>query len=78
MISITNKKKKSLFISYLILSYLILKMDTNLEEMYWNSLSEKERKAYEVAKNHLGSLWDVYKCNGFLQWKKKQDTRKES
>jgi hypothetical protein len=56
-------------------------MNNNLEEqaeMYWNSLSEKERKAYEVAKNQLGSLWDVYKCNGFLQWKKKQDARKES
>ena len=52
--------------------------NNNLEEMYWNSLSEKERKAYEVAKNHLGSLWDVYKSNGFLQWKKKQDARKES
>lgn len=51
---------------------------TNQEELYWNSLSEKERKAYEVAKHHLGSLWDVYKCNGFLQWKKKQDSKKES
>lgn len=44
----------------------------DLETAYFNSLTEKERKAYEVAKNHLGSLWNVYKCNGFLQWQKKQ------
>jgi hypothetical protein len=46
----------------------------DLETVYLNSLTEKERKAYEVAKNHLGSLWNVYKCNGFLQWQKKQKT----
>lgn len=47
-------------------------IDVDLEAAYLNSLTEKERKAYEVAKNHLGSLWNVYKCNGFLQWQKKQ------
>ena len=41
-----------------------------LETTYFNSLTDKEKKAYEVAKKHLGSLWDVYKCNGFLQWQK--------
>ena len=46
----------------------------DLETAYLNSLTEKERKAYEVAKNHLGSLWNVYKCNGFLQWQKTQKT----
>jgi hypothetical protein len=50
--------------------------DNYLEESYFKSLSEKERKAYEVAKHQLGSLWDVFKCNGFLQWKKKQDSMK--
>ena len=49
--------------------------EKTLEHAYFNSLTEKERKAYEVAKNHLGSLWDVYKCNGFLQWQKKQNTK---
>ena len=42
------------------------------EQSYFDSLSEKEKKAYEVAKNHLGSLWNVFKCNGYLQWEKKQ------
>ena len=47
-------------------------MEPTKEQSYLNSLSEKEKKAYEVAKNHLGSLWNVYKCNGYLQWEKKQ------
>ena len=46
----------------------------NLEIEYINSLSEKERKALEIARNHLGSLFNIYKCNGFLQWKKKNIT----
>jgi len=43
----------------------------DLETEYINSLSEKERKSLEIARNHLGSLFNIYKCNGFLQWKKK-------
>ena len=43
-------------------------------EKYIESLSKKERTALEIAKNHLGTLFTVEKCNGFLQWKKKQDT----
>lgn len=43
----------------------------DLEIEYIQSLSEKERKALEIAINHLGSLFNIYKCNGFLQWKKK-------
>ena len=43
----------------------------DLETEYIQSLSEKERKALEIARNHLGSLFNIYKCNGFLQWKKK-------
>ena len=43
------------------------------EETYLLSMTEKERKAYEVAKHHLGSLFTLHKTAGFLQWKKKQD-----
>jgi hypothetical protein len=43
-------------------------------------MTEKERKSYDIAKNHLGSLFTLYKTAGFIQWKKKQDsfTRDES
>ena len=44
------------------------------EEQYILSMSEKERKSYEIAKNHLGSLFTLYKTAGFIQWKKKHDS----
>ena len=35
-------------------------------EKYLNTLTEKERVAYEIARNHLGSSFDILKSNGFL------------
>lgn len=40
------------------------------EEKYIDSLNEKERKAYEIAKSHLGSTFHLIKSNGFIEWKK--------
>jgi hypothetical protein len=31
-------------------------------------MSEKEKQAYEIAKDHLGSLFNIEKTNGFLKW----------
>jgi hypothetical protein len=42
-------------------------------EIYLNSLPEKDRKAYEIAKSHLGTSFDLKKSNGFLEWMKKQN-----
>ena len=44
------------------------------KENYIISMTEKERKAYEIAKTHLGSLFTLDKTAGFIQWKKKQDS----
>lgn len=44
-----------------------------LLEQYVNQLSEKERQAYEIAKSHLGTSFQLEKSVGFLQWKKKQN-----
>ena len=41
------------------------------EQEYINSLTEKEKKALQIAKEHLGSLFTLDKTAGFLQWKKK-------
>jgi hypothetical protein len=41
-------------------------------ETYYESLSPKEQHAFDIAKEHLGSLFDVSKTNGFIEWKKKQ------
>jgi hypothetical protein len=43
-----------------------------LLEMYLESLSQKERKSYEIAKSHLGMSFDLAKSVGFIQWAKTQ------
>jgi len=47
----------------------------NLEQMqseYVKSFNEKEKKAYEIAKSHLGMSFDLEKSIGFQEWKQKQ------
>jgi hypothetical protein len=51
-------------------------MYTKEEEEYLKSLTPKEYKAYEIAKNHLGSLFTLHKTAGFLLWKKKNESKK--
>jgi hypothetical protein len=46
--------------------------DTNELNEFFKSLNEKQRKAFEIAKKQLGSSFDIYRCNGFIDWKKKQ------
>ena len=47
---------------------------TQDEKEYIESLSDKERQAYEIAKDHLGDTFHLMKSNGFIDWKKsKQD-----
>lgn len=41
---------------------------------YVESLSEKELKAYYIAKSHLGSSFSLEKSKGFIDWKKIADT----
>jgi hypothetical protein len=41
---------------------------------YVESLSEKELKAYHIAKSHLGSSFSLEKSKGFIDWKKIVDT----
>jgi hypothetical protein len=44
--------------------------NTELEQMYLKSLSEKEYKGYLIAKSHLGSSFDLKKSIGYITWKK--------
>ena len=41
---------------------------TKTTDDYLKSLSEKERKAYEIAKSHLGSTFSLEKSNGYVSW----------
>ena len=47
-------------------------------QLYLKSLSEKELKAYNIAKSHLGMTYQYEKTIGYLNWKSKQsaDTNK--
>jgi len=46
----------------------------DLIEEYLKSLSEKEKKAYEIAKEHLGMSFQIEKSNGFIKWKKNRES----
>jgi len=37
---------------------------------YLNEMTEHEKKAYEIAVNHLGTSFNIYRSNGFVLWKK--------
>ena len=37
---------------------------------YLSEMNEHEKKAYEIAVNHLGTSFNIYRSNGFLNWKK--------
>jgi len=39
---------------------------------YLEQLGDKERIAYQIAKEHLGSSFDVVKSIGYITWKKTQ------
>ena len=41
-----------------------------LKHQYIESLSKKEKKAYDIAFHHLGSSFTLEKSVGFLQWVK--------
>ena len=43
-------------------------MESSKEDQYIESLSRKEKQAYEIAKSHLGSSFDLNKSLGFIKW----------
>jgi ribosomal protein L4 len=49
-------------------------VDSKTKELneFLKTLNEKERISLEIAKEHLGTSFDYYRCNGFVDWKKKQ------
>jgi hypothetical protein len=44
--------------------------EEKLQQTYLDSLTEKEKKGYEIAKSHLGMSFDLEKSIGYLEWKK--------
>jgi hypothetical protein len=46
--------------------------DDNLVLEYISQFGEKEKKAYEIAKDHLGTSFNIKKSIGFKEWKKEK------
>lgn len=49
--------------------------DKETQELIYEYLSqfdEFQKKAYFIAKEHLGSSFHLLKSNGYLEWKKKK------
>jgi hypothetical protein len=47
--------------------------EEELIQKYLASLTPKQFKAYEIAKDHLGMSFQTEKSNGFLGWVKKNN-----
>ena len=43
---------------------------TTTEQAYLNSLSPKELKAYQIAKTHLRTSFNLSKAQGYIKWTK--------
>ena len=52
----------------------------NLQQLvteYMDQLSDIERKACAIAKDHLGSSFNIVKSNGFNDWAKERQKERE-
>lgn len=50
-----------------------MKKSQSQHNEYIKSLSEREYKAYIIAKEHLGSSFDLEKSIGYISWKKNKN-----
>ena len=50
----------------------LMEIQTQLENEYLKTFSDKELKAYHIAKSHLGTTFQMEKSIGFAEWKEKQ------
>lgn len=53
---------------------LVLKMPYDKQSEIYNylkNMDDIEKKAYLIAKQHLGSSFNICKSNGYKEWKKK-------
>jgi len=48
-----------------------------LIQKYVEQMTEQERLVLEIAKEHLGSSFDIEKSIGFVKWLSKQKTEKK-
>jgi hypothetical protein len=56
------------------ISELVLTLSDNQQQEifdYLNQLNDYNKKAYVIASEHLGTSFNIYKSNGFKEWKNK-------
>lgn len=53
-------------------AHVTLPEEKTIQEKYLESLLPKERKAYEIAKDHLGMSFQLEKSIGFIRFKKEE------
>jgi hypothetical protein len=54
-------------------------MENNDEiEEYVASLTPLQKKAFDIAKDHLGSSFNIHKSIGFLQWKENKENKENT
>ena len=66
MIEEINFDSLNMKISPLIKKYSIEKQ--RLIFQYLNEMDENNRKAYDIAYNHLGTSFNISRSNGFKEW----------
>lgn len=57
------------------IKYIKMENEKKLETEYIQSLTEIEKKGYEIAKSHLGSSFSLKKSIGFKEWKKNNENK---
>jgi hypothetical protein len=50
---------------------------TITEEQYLYEMNDIQRKAYHIARDHLGTSFNVAKSNGFKEWKKQKQQNEQ-
>lgn len=50
----------------------IVTVKTNMVEDYLNSLTNQEKKTMNIAKDHLGTSFNILKSIGFIKWNEKR------
>jgi hypothetical protein len=44
-------------------------------KIYLSNLNEHQKIAYSIALQHLGSSFNIYRSNGFKEWKQKNSIK---
>ena len=42
---------------------------------YFNSMTDMQKKTFLIAKNHLGTSFNIFKSNGFVSFEKQLQTK---